>query len=79
MERGKVSPAFLELTASPIVFSITMYDPRYVTDRKVAGSRPDGMIFLSIYLILPVALGPGVYSAPNRNEYQKLKNNVSGE
>jgi hypothetical protein len=33
-----------------------------------------------IYLILPVALGPGVYSASNRNEYQKHKtNNVSGE
>jgi hypothetical protein len=29
--------------------------------------------------ILPVALGPGVYSASNRNEYQKHKNNVSGE
>jgi hypothetical protein len=26
-----------------------------------------------------VALGPGVYSASNRNEYQKHKNNVSGE
>jgi hypothetical protein len=31
----------------------------------------------SIYLILPAAIGPGVYSAPNRNEYQKQKNNVS--
>jgi hypothetical protein len=32
-----------------------------------------------IYLILPTALGPGVYSASNRNEYQKHKNNnVSG-
>jgi hypothetical protein len=30
-------------------------------------------------LILPAALGPGVYSASNRNEYQKHKNNVSGE
>jgi hypothetical protein len=30
--------------------------------------------FLSIYLILPTALGPGVYSASNRNEYQKQKN-----
>jgi hypothetical protein len=29
--------------------------------------------------ILPVALGPGVYSASNRNEYRKHKNNVSGE
>jgi hypothetical protein len=28
----------------------------------------------------PAALGPGVYSASNRNEYQKHKNNnVSGE
>jgi hypothetical protein len=33
---------------------------------------------LSIYLILPAALGPGVYSASNRNEYQKHTNNISG-
>jgi hypothetical protein len=33
----------------------------------------------SIYLILPAALGLGVYSASNINEYQKQKNNVSGE
>jgi hypothetical protein len=26
-----------------------------------------------MYLILPTALGPGVYSASNRNEYQKHK------
>jgi hypothetical protein len=32
----------------------------------------------SIYLILSAALGPGVYSASNRNEYQKQKN-ISGE
>jgi hypothetical protein len=38
-----------------------------------------GEWFLSSYLILPAALGPGVYSASNRNEYQKHKNNVSGE
>jgi hypothetical protein len=38
-----------------------------------------GEWFLSIYLILPVALSPGVYSASNRNEYQKHKSNVSGE
>jgi hypothetical protein len=31
------------------------------------------------YLILFASLGPGVYSATNRNEYQELKNNVSGE
>jgi hypothetical protein len=32
-----------------------------------------GECFLSSYLILSVALGPGVYSASNRNEYQKHK------
>jgi hypothetical protein len=36
--------------------------------------------FFKIYLILSAALGPGVYSASNRNEYQKHKNNnVLGE
>jgi hypothetical protein len=30
----------------------------------------------SVYLILPAALGPGVYPASNRNEYQKQKNNI---
>jgi hypothetical protein len=35
--------------------------------------------FSSIYLILLADLGPGVYSASNRNEYQKQKSNVSGE
>jgi hypothetical protein len=34
---------------------------------------------ISIYLILPAALGPVVYSTSNRNEYQKQKNSVSGE
>jgi hypothetical protein len=33
-----------------------------------------------MYLVLPAALGPGVHSASNRNEYQKHEeNNVSGE
>jgi hypothetical protein len=37
-------------------------------------------LIFSIYLILPAALDPGVYSASSRrNEYQKQKNNVSGE
>jgi hypothetical protein len=48
--------------------------------RKVAGSSTDkAMRIFAIYLILPAALGPGVYSASNRNEYQKQKSNVSGE
>jgi hypothetical protein len=32
-----------------------------------------------MYLILLAALGPGVNSASNRNEYQKQENNVSEE
>jgi hypothetical protein len=52
----------------------------YAASRKVTGSRPDEVSeFFPIYLILPAALGPGVHSASNRNEYQKQKNNVSGE
>jgi hypothetical protein len=35
--------------------------------------------FFSFYLFLPAALGPGVYSASNRNEYQEQTNNFSGE
>jgi hypothetical protein len=31
------------------------------------------VFFFSINVILPSALGPGVYSASNRNEYQKQK------
>jgi hypothetical protein len=36
-------------------------------------------VILPIYLILPATLGPGVYSASNRNEYQKQENNVYWE
>jgi hypothetical protein len=47
--------------------------------RKVAVSIPDEVNF-EINLILLAALGPGVYSASDRNEYQKHKNNnVPGE
>jgi hypothetical protein len=38
------------------------------------GSIPDEMNeLLSVYLILPAALGPGVHSTSNRNEYPKQK------
>jgi hypothetical protein len=33
--------------------------------------------FFPTYLIFPATLGPEVYSASNRNEYQKQKNNIS--
>jgi hypothetical protein len=32
-----------------------------------------------MYLTLPVAIGPGVYSTSKRNEYQKHKNNNVSE
>jgi hypothetical protein len=35
--------------------------------------------FFSIYIILTAALGSGIHSASNRNEYQEQENNVSGE
>jgi hypothetical protein len=38
-----------------------------------------GEIIFPVYVILSAALDPGVYSAGNRNVYQKQKNNVSGE
>jgi hypothetical protein len=45
--------------------------------RKAVGSRPNEVIELfSIYLILPATLGPGVYSASIRNEYQNRKKKV---
>jgi hypothetical protein len=59
--------------------AVTQWLRHYATSRKVAGSRPDEVnAFFSIPLILVAALGPGVYSASNGNEYQKQKN-VSGE
>jgi hypothetical protein len=40
---------------------------------------PVRMHFFLIYLILPDALGPGIYSASNINQYLKQKINASGE
>jgi hypothetical protein len=53
----------------------------HATSWKVADSSPDEVItfFSSIYMILPAAISPGVYSASNRNKFRKQKNNVSGE
>jgi hypothetical protein len=52
----------------------------YATSRKVKSSIPYEVIeFFQIHLILSAALGPGVRSATNGNEYQKEKNKDSGE
>jgi hypothetical protein len=37
------------------------------------------ILFFLIYVILSAPLGPDVYWASNRNEYQKQENNVSVE
>jgi hypothetical protein len=47
--------------------------------QKVVGLRPGEVNeYFSVYLILLVTLGPVVYSASNRNEYQKQKSDISG-
>jgi hypothetical protein len=48
-------------------FSPSCYKPEWVE------------LILTIHLIHLATVGPGVYAASNRNEYQKQKNNVSGE
>jgi hypothetical protein len=62
-EHNKLNKVLFNLI---ILCNIIIY-LRYATNQKVAGSIPDEVKF-EIYLILPVALGPGVYSASNRNE-----------
>jgi hypothetical protein len=50
-----------------IVVKALFYKP------KVAGSRLDAVNELfSNYLVLLAALGPGIYSASNKNEYQQI-------
>jgi hypothetical protein len=49
----------------------------------IAGARDSLLVkalcYKPVYLILPAALDPRVYSSSNINEYQKQKNNVSGK
>jgi hypothetical protein len=54
------------------IWPIVPAPDHYATSRKIVGSIPDEVneFFFSICLILPAALGSGVYSASNRNEYQ---------
>jgi hypothetical protein len=50
----------------------------YKVEGRGFATRCSELIF-SIYLILPAALGPAIYSPSSRNKYQKQKNNLSGE
>jgi hypothetical protein len=50
----------------PCGHAVAQWLRHYATSRKVAGSRPDEVNeSFSIHLILPAALGPGVYAASN--------------
>jgi hypothetical protein len=51
------------------VTNVEQWLRHYATSRKAVASRPDEMNFFSIYLILLIALGLGVYSPSKRNEY----------
>jgi hypothetical protein len=57
----------------------TVTQARGSVARRSRVRDPTRSLNSSLYLILPAALDPGIYSASNRNEYQKQKNNVSGE
>jgi hypothetical protein len=57
--------------------SVVVEEPCYKSEGRDPMRRK--IFFFLIYLILPAALGPEVYSATNRNEYHKQKNNVSGD
>jgi hypothetical protein len=59
--------------------TVVLWLRHYAANRKFSGSRPVEVNYVSIYPILPSALGPGVHSACNKNEYQKQENIVSGE
>jgi hypothetical protein len=52
--------------------SLVVKSPRYRPEGRGFETRR-GEWFLSIYLILPVALGPEVYSAYNRSDDPKQK------
>jgi hypothetical protein len=49
----------------------------HIRDLELLGWR--GSISIVTIVQLPATLGPEVCSASNRNEYQKQKNNISGE
>jgi hypothetical protein len=56
------------------IISLESYKPESLGFETRRGGR-----ISSTYLILAAAIGPEVYTASNRNEYQKQKNIFSGE
>jgi hypothetical protein len=62
-------------TAKAQKHTVAQWLRHYATNRIVASLIPNEVNFYS-YLILLAALGPGVYSASNRNEYQRHKKRI---
>jgi hypothetical protein len=62
-------------------YAVAYWLRHYSTSRKVTGSRPDEVNEFFAIFSNPSGrtMGPGVHPASNRNEYQKQKNNFSGE
>jgi hypothetical protein len=60
-------------------YFIFFQDYGFYLRKKKANKLDENDELFSIYLILLATLGPGVYSASDRKEYQKHKNYVSGE
>jgi hypothetical protein len=61
-----------------IAFSVVLEAQCYKPEDRGFETRW-GNLNVSVYLILPAELEPGVYSASNRNENQKQTDNVPGE
>jgi hypothetical protein len=78
---GMVTASYRMLEVEYNNFVLTTWGTRGSVVVKALCYKPEGRssisdeVNLEIYLIIPASLGPGVYSASNRNEYQKHKNN----
>jgi hypothetical protein len=66
-KRLRIPPLYLLLWGHAVVWL-----RHYAASRKVAVQFPMSSDF-SVDQILPAAIDPGVFSASNRNEYQKKK------
>jgi hypothetical protein len=89
---GRIGQPFLTSTIDVGELPVSRHCPLIPRDKgsamvKALIYKPEGRGFetrwgeciFSMYLVLPAALGPGIYSTTNRNDYQKQQMNVSRE